>query len=64
TGVEGLVGTVVEARTALDPGGMVFADGALWRATSPAPVAPGQPVRITAVDGLTLHVEPIGGTQA
>ncbi|HMA34665.1 MAG TPA: nodulation protein NfeD [Chloroflexia bacterium] len=60
TGVEGLVGSTVVVRTALAPEGMVFADGALWRAVSSAgPVAAGQPVVITAVDGLTLQVRPV-----
>jgi membrane-bound serine protease (ClpP class) len=60
TGVEGLVGSPGEVRTALAPQGMVFADGALWRAVSVnGPATPGQQVVITGVDGLTLYVRPV-----
>ena len=33
--------------------------GELWRVVSPAPLATGQAVRVTRLDGLTLSVEPI-----
>jgi membrane-bound serine protease (ClpP class) len=45
---------------ALDPDGLVFADGELWSATTDGPpIPPGSTVEITAVDGLTLHVRPL-----
>ena len=39
--------------------GRVFFDGSLWTATSPVSLKPDQRCRITAVDGLLLHVEPL-----
>jgi membrane-bound serine protease (ClpP class) len=57
TGREGLIGTQGLARTALDPTGMVFVDGALWEATAAdGPVAAGAQVEVLALDGLRLHV--------
>jgi membrane-bound serine protease (ClpP class) len=57
TGREGLIGTVGEARTALDPDGMVFVDGALWNATAvDGPVTAGERVEVLALEGLRLTV--------
>ena len=58
TGAEGLVSKLAEARTALDPRGKVFVWGEIWNAVAERPVAAGQTVEITAVDGMTLHVRP------
>ena len=38
--------------------GRVRVRGESWNARSTAPLRPGQQVRVTAIDGLTLHVEP------
>lgn len=61
TGKEGLVGMEGEAREAIAPDatGYVRVRGELWRATSGTPVAPGQKVRVLAVKGLTLEVQPV-----
>jgi membrane-bound serine protease (ClpP class) len=61
TGSEELVGAVGEVREPLDPEGQIFIYGALWRArtTGEAPIGLGNRVRVKAVDGLTLEVEPI-----
>jgi membrane-bound serine protease (ClpP class) len=60
TGEESMVGTVGTVREPLDPAGMVFVNGALWQATSPAGAIPvGTPVRVVKVDGLHLEVEPV-----
>ncbi len=40
-------------------GGLVFVRGELWRARSSQPLAPGQRVRVDALDGLTLRVHPV-----
>jgi membrane-bound serine protease (ClpP class) len=58
TGAEELVGMPAVVRSALDPDGHVFVQGALWRAVSPddPPPAIGDPVTIERVDGLTLTV--------
>lgn len=65
-GVEEMVGKQGEVTEALNGAaapphrGMVFVHGELWRAVSQHPVPAGARVRITRVDGLTVHVEPIG----
>jgi membrane-bound serine protease (ClpP class) len=61
TGSEELIGSVAEVREPLDPEGQVFVAGALWRArvSDGGPVGLGNRVRIKAVDGLTLEVEPV-----
>ena len=59
-GQESLVGSVGTVREALDPQGMVFVDGALWQATSRSgTIAAGTRVKVVAVDGLRLEVEPL-----
>jgi membrane-bound serine protease (ClpP class) len=61
TGKEGLVGSEATARDVIAPGtpGYVRVHGELWRATSRAPVTPGQRVRVLDLNGLTLMVEPL-----
>jgi membrane-bound serine protease (ClpP class) len=54
----GLLDLIGEARTALAPAGKVFVHGEYWDAVSTAPVDPGAPVRVVAVDGMKLRVEP------
>ncbi len=58
TGAEGLVTKIAEARTDLDPRGKVFVWGEIWNAFAESPVAAGQMVEITAVEGMTLRVKP------
>ena len=60
TGSEELIGAVAEVREPLDPEGQVFVFGALWRARAMGggEIGPGNRVRVMAVDGLTLEVEP------
>jgi membrane-bound serine protease (ClpP class) len=59
-GPEELVGHPASVRVALDPAGQVYVQGALWRARSETgePIAAGETVTVTAVDGLTLTVRP------
>lgn len=60
TGAEGLVGKSARVVRASDePGGAgtVLVDGEYWDATGAAGVAPGETVRIRAVEGLKLRVE-------
>jgi membrane-bound serine protease (ClpP class) len=59
TGAGVLVGQVVAARSALDPTGKIFVDGALWDARSSSPVAAGENVEITGLDGLLVLVRPV-----
>jgi membrane-bound serine protease (ClpP class) len=53
-GVETLVGAEGETRA----GGYVFVNGELWRAQGAEELAAGSRVRVLAVEGLTLVVEP------
>ena len=62
TGVEGLIGVDGRIRDAVGPDGPGNVDihGEIWRAQSASRIAAGQPVRVTAINGLTLTVEPSG----
>lgn len=64
TGREGLVGEVGVVRSRLAPRGHVFLRGELWNAESDVPVEPGESVRVTQIDGLTLRVIPVQGAVA
>jgi membrane-bound serine protease (ClpP class) len=58
-GREELVGRAAEARTALDPDGQVWIEGALWRARlrdGAGRIEPGDRVVVESIDGLTLQV--------
>jgi membrane-bound serine protease (ClpP class) len=58
TGMAGMLAEEGIAYTDLAPEGTVRAHGELWNAISTAPATRGARVRIWAVDGLTLKVEP------
>ncbi len=58
TGSEGMIGEIGTAFTALAPEGKVFVHGEYWNAVSPVPVAAGASIRVKAIDGLILTVEP------
>jgi membrane protein implicated in regulation of membrane protease activity len=59
-GTDTLLGVQARVTSRLDPEGQVQIAGELWaaRSTSVEPVPTGATVRILAVDGLTLTVEP------
>jgi membrane-bound serine protease (ClpP class) len=60
-GLETMVGQTGVAREPLAPEGQVTLHGEIWRAiAADGPVAAGDPVRIVAVDGLTLRVVKAG----
>jgi membrane-bound serine protease (ClpP class) len=61
TGSDELRGEIGFVRRMLDPEGLVFVHGELWRARSlDGPIAVGQPVRVERVDeGLMLEVLPV-----
>ena len=65
TGGEGLVGQIAEARTGLDPEGIVFVQGERWNAVAEdGPVAAGERVEVLGRDGFRLRVrkrKPDGG---
>ena len=61
TGAEELVGAFAEVRSALNPEGQVWIEGALWRARADGDggqIRLGDKVRVDAVEGLTLIVRP------
>jgi len=57
TGVEGLVGALGRASGDLVPEGWVQVAGERWRARAEGPVASGQAVRVTALEGLLVRVK-------
>ena len=57
-GAEALIGKRAVAVDALTPEGQVKLDGELWRARCTGYAAPGTPLVVTGIDGLTLEVEP------
>lgn len=58
-GPEALVGATGIAQQTLAPQGQILVHGELWLAEAPMPVAAGDPVRVRAVQGLTLLVDPV-----
>ena len=62
-GREWLLGEVGEVVVAADPDGAVKVGDGTWRARTnrATPVAVGAPVRVVAIDGVTLEVEPLEG---
>ena len=59
SGVETLIGAQGVALESFDQRGRVRVAGEIWAARSPGPVQVGQPVRVRAVEGLILDVEPL-----
>ena len=59
TGQEGLIGETGVVHTPFTPEGKIFIRGEIWNAIGDPNLKAGQRVRVTAVDGLTLHVQPI-----
>ena len=60
SGSEQMLGSTGRARESFDREGNIFVHGEIWRALTSSPVNEGDAVRIVAMDGLTLHVEPAG----
>lgn len=58
TGAEGMIGELAVVMSALEPEGNVRVRGEIWNARSSVPVPDGGEVRVAAVEGLTLVVEP------
>lgn len=65
TGAEGLVGELADVVDAVGPGaGKVFVHGEYWDAIAAVPLPVGARVRVAAVEGKRLRVEPDGGAVA
>ena len=58
TGIQGLIGEIGLAQSALSPRGKVFVHGELWDAISSANLPAGEPVVVREVKGLQLSVDP------
>jgi membrane-bound serine protease (ClpP class) len=58
TGASGLVGETGVVKTPLTPTGRIQVHGERWLARCRTPMTAGQRVRVTAVEGLMLEVEP------
>ena len=59
TGVQRLVGATGVVSERLAPSGQIRVQGEIWEARSASDLPAGSRVRVTAVDGLTLEVEPV-----
>lgn len=56
TGMDALVGKTGIAVTECAPDGQVKVNGQLWRASCGDPLAPGDPIVVTHVEGMRLQV--------
>lgn len=60
SGLEGMVGDVGESLNALNPTGSVLVHGEIWQARSVGrPIEKGEKVRVVAMEGLSVAVEPV-----
>ena len=59
TGAEAMIGKHAEVMEGAASAGRVRLEGEIWNARSEIPLTRGQTVRITAIEGLTLVVEPV-----
>lgn len=60
TGQEQMLTEMGRAVEDFDESGFVQIRGEIWRAITDTPIRKDQPVRVVQVDGLTLHVTPLG----
>jgi membrane-bound serine protease (ClpP class) len=62
-GREWMIGEIGHVVESVDPDGVVSVGDARWRARTnrATPVSAGEPVRVVAIDGVTLEVEPLEG---
>jgi membrane-bound serine protease (ClpP class) len=62
-GRENLLGTIGVAVGNVNPEGIVLVDGAKWHARTnrATPLTDNAPIRVVAIDGVTLEVEPLEG---
>jgi len=60
TGVESLLGEVVDVRQWEGKEGQVVIKGELWKAVSEVPLKKGDKATIQQVEGLTLKIVPLG----
>ncbi|ADU66828.1 protein of unknown function DUF107 [Desulfurispirillum indicum S5] len=60
SGAEEMIGSMGTVKTSSGTTGYAWIHSELWKVRSPQPLQPGQQVRVTAMDGLTLEVESMG----
>jgi len=60
-GGDAILGAVGEVREELAPEGLVFVQGALWKASAEKPIPAGSSVRVVGRQGLALQVAPENG---
>lgn len=58
TGIDAMIGEIGVARTSVEDDGKVFVHGELWNARAQNAIAEGARVRVRAVEGLRVIVEP------
>ena len=63
TGIEMILGDSGTAMESFAGAGRVWLEGAPWAAVSKVPIEKDQQVVVTAIDGLTLEVEPASDSQ-
>jgi membrane-bound serine protease (ClpP class) len=59
-GADSMLGALGETRESIAPEGLVFVQGALWRASADRPIPAGSAVRVVGRQGLHLQVAPAG----
>jgi len=62
-GMEGLIGEIGEVKGPIDPEGLIFVQGELWRAVSEEKIEPGEKVEVIGAKGLVLNVRRVTATQ-
>jgi membrane-bound serine protease (ClpP class) len=61
-GGDSMVGAIGQVRQELAPEGLVFVQGALWKASAESPIPAGSAVRVVGREGLELQVAPENGS--
>jgi len=59
SGMEGLIGEIGIVRELIDPEGLIFIHGELWRAISDESIEPGESVEVESAKGLVLKVRKV-----
>jgi membrane-bound serine protease (ClpP class) len=56
SGMEGMIGSVGLVKETIDPEGLIFVHGEIWRAASTEKIEPGERVQVEGAEGLLLKV--------
>jgi membrane-bound serine protease (ClpP class) len=62
-GMEGLIGEIGEVKGPIDPEGMIFVHGELWRAMSEERIEAGEEVEVVGAKGLVLNVRRVNAKE-